>query len=451
MIKTTNPYNGLTIKEYPMHTDKKVDQILNDSNAAFNDWKSESIAYRTELLSKVSELLLERKQNYAELMTQEMGKPITQSISEIEKCAWTCDFYVKNAEKFLSDEVIETDADESFISNDPMGIILAIMPWNFPFWQVIRFAAPTLTTGNTALLKHATNVTGCGLAIEQLFKDAGYPKGCFQTVLTDHEKIEEMIADERIQGVTLTGSEKAGKAIAQLAGKHLKKSVMELGGNNACIVWEDADLEKHIKTMAKARMQNTGQSCIAAKRFIVVDAIYDKFVSAFKEYVQLMKSGDPMETDTELGVMARKDLADTLEEQIRESVNQGAKVTYGNRRKDNYFEPTLLEGVTIGMPAFDEEVFGPVAAIVRAKNREDAINLATNSKFGLGTMLFTTDIESARKVVGDIPDGAFFINEMVKSDPRLPFGGTKTSGYGRELSKEGMLEFVNKKTVYIKT
>ncbi|MFD0798391.1 NAD-dependent succinate-semialdehyde dehydrogenase [Maribacter chungangensis] len=450
MIKTTNPYNGSTIKEYAMHSPVQLTTSIANAASAFENWKLESIKSRTKLLHKVSELLLERKQEYAELMTREMGKPISQSIAEIEKCAHCCNFYVENAAQFLADELIVTDADESFISKDPMGAILAIMPWNFPFWQVIRFAAPNLTAGNTILLKHASNTTGCALAIEQLFIDAGYPTGCFQTILTDHESIENCIADKRIKGVTLTGSGKAGKAVAELAGKHLKKSVMELGGNNACIVWEDADLEKYMETIVKARMQNTGQSCIAAKRFVVVDVIYDNFVAAFKEHIQLLKSGNPMEPHIEIGVMAREDLVVTLEEQIGTSVNKGAKVTHGNLRDGNYFEPTVLEEVVPGMPAFDDELFGPVAAIVRAKDRADSISIAANSTFGLGTMLFTEDIDAARKMVGAIPDGAFFINEMVKSDPRLPFGGTKNSGYGRELSKEGMLEFVNKKTVYIR-
>ncbi|WP_273274697.1 NAD-dependent succinate-semialdehyde dehydrogenase [Maribacter polysiphoniae] len=450
MIRTVNPYNNNILKEYKSHSDTEIETILKKSDLAFKGWKEESLAFRISLLQKVSKLLLERKQEYAELMTQEMGKTITQSISELEKCAWACDFYVKNAERFLSDELIKTDADESFISYDPLGTILAIMPWNFPFWQVIRFAAPTLTAGNTALLKHASNTTGCALAIEQLFKDAGYPNGCFQTILADHEAIEKIIGSDTVQGVSLTGSEKAGRAIAALGGKFLKKSVMELGGNNACIVWEDADLERFIGDMVKARMQNTGQSCIAAKRFIVVDAVYDKFIKTFKEHIQLLKSGDPMNEQTDIGVMARGDLADTLEAQIRKSVNKGATVTHGNRKKGNYFEPTVLENVTPGMSAFDEELFGPVAAIIRAKDRDDSIKIASHSKFGLGTMLFTQDTEAARRIIGDIPDGAFFINEMVKSDPRLPFGGTKASGYGRELSKEGILEFVNTKTVYIK-
>jgi len=450
MITTRNPYTHKDLKQYKLHTAIETTQMVKGAITAFDSWKEAPVSYRVELLKKVSELLRNRNQEYADLMTQEMGKPISQGLAEIEKCAWACDFYAENAAQFLSDELIATDADESFISHDPIGTILAIMPWNFPFWQVVRFAAPTLTAGNTAILKHASNTTGCALALEQLFLDAGYPKNCFQTLLTDHEQLEKLIANDGIKGVTLTGSEKAGRAIAALAGKNLKKSVMELGGNNACIVWEDADLDKHLDTMVKARMQNTGQSCIAAKRFIVVDAIYDNFITAFKKNVQLLRSGDPADAKTEIGVMAREDLVDTLEKQIRTSVEKGAKVTLGDGRDGNYFEPTILENVTQGMPAFDEELFGPVAAIVRAKDRDDSIAIAADSKFGLGTMLFTQDIEAARKAIGSIPDGAFFINEMVKSDPRLPFGGTKNSGYGRELSKEGMLEFVNKKTIYIK-
>jgi succinate-semialdehyde dehydrogenase/glutarate-semialdehyde dehydrogenase len=450
MIQVKNPYTNTIIESYANHTKSDIDDMLKNAAHTFKEWRGTSIAYRTNPLKRVSSLLLDRKQHYAELMTAEMGKPITQSKAEIDKCIWACDFYVENAARFLADELIETDADESFVSYDALGTILAIMPWNYPFWQVIRFAAPNLTAGNTAVLKHASNTTGCALALEQLFLDAGYPKGCFRTILTDHEHIEEIISHDTIQGVTLTGSEKAGSAVASLAGKYLKKSVMELGGNNACIIWEDADLETHIQTMVNARMQNTGQSCIAAKRFIVVDAIYDKFITAFEQKIQLLKSGDPMDSQTEIGVMAREDLADTLEQQVRDSVHKGAKLSYGERGEGTRYEPCVLEEVVPGMPAFDEELFGPVAAIVRAKDREDSIALATNSKFGLGTMLFTQDIAAARKAISSIPDGGFFINDMVKSNPRLPFGGTKDSGYGRELSKEGMLEFVNKKTVYIK-
>jgi succinate-semialdehyde dehydrogenase/glutarate-semialdehyde dehydrogenase len=383
-------------------------------------------------------------------MSKEMGKPIKQGIAEIEKCAWACKFYAKNAEGFLADDLIDTEADESFISYDPIGCVLAIMPWNFPFWQVIRFAAPTLTAGNTVILKHASNVSGCAVALQELFLSVGYPEGCFQFIIADHQRLESVIENSIVQGVTLTGSEKAGRAIAALAGRHLKKCVMELGGNNACIVWEDADLDKYLDTMVMARMQNTGQSCIAAKRFIVVEAIYEEFLMKFSDRIRVLKSGDPLDKHTDIGVMAREDLAKELAQQVSGSLEKGAKVEVGNKRDGSYYEPTVLTDVVPGMPAFEEELFGPVAAVVRAKDRNEAVALAANSNYGLGAMLFTKDIKSARKIIGDIPDGAFFINEMVKSDPRLPFGGTKASGFGRELSMEGILEFVNKKTVYIR-
>ncbi|MGB3143084.1 MAG: NAD-dependent succinate-semialdehyde dehydrogenase [Maribacter sp.] len=449
-IQSKNPYNGKVLNSYPKDTALTISKKLETALEVQFSWKKRSVEARCGLLSKVADLLLEKKEAYAELMTKEMGKPISQSISEIEKCAWACDFYAMNAEDLLADEIISTDADESFISYDPLGCILAIMPWNYPFWQVIRFAAPTLTAGNVGILKHAENVTGCAFALQELFEEAGYPKGCFQAIVAGHDEIEELIANDGIKAVTLTGSEKAGKAIAKVAGENLKKTVLELGGNNACIVWEDADLDQHLDTMVTARMQNTGQSCIAAKRFIVCEEIYDTFLNRFKEKIEKLTSGDPMEDDTFIGVMAREDLAETLQDQIDRSVKKGAKVLLGNKRDGAYFTPTILTDVTPGMAVFDEETFGPVAAVIKAKNREEAISLATDSRFGLGTMLFTQDIEAAYELIDDIPDGGFFINDLVKSDPRLPFGGTKASGYGRELSREGILEFVNKKTVYIK-
>ncbi len=449
-IQSKNPYNGTILNSYTKDTKSAIRTKLEKAEIIGTSWATLPVEDRCELLSKVADLLLERKAEYAELMTKEMGKPVSQSISEIEKCAWACDFYALNAEDLLADELISTDADESFISHDPLGCILAIMPWNYPFWQVIRFAAPTLTAGNTALLKHAENVTGCSLAIQQLFLDAGYPEGCFQSIIAGHEEIEELIASEGVKAVTLTGSEKAGKAIAKTAGEQLKKTVLELGGNNACIVWEDADLKKYMETMVTARMQNTGQSCIAAKRFIVCAEIYDTFLEQFTAKVKSLTIGDPMDDETFIGVMAREDLADTLQNQIDGSLKKGAKVILGNERNGAYFAPTILTEVTLDMPVFKEETFGPVAAIIKARDRKEAIAMAANSKFGLGSMLFTEDIEAATHIISEIPDGAFFINDMVKSDPRLPFGGTKASGYGRELSREGILEFVNKKTVYIK-
>ncbi|TLF47070.1 NAD-dependent succinate-semialdehyde dehydrogenase [Maribacter aurantiacus] len=451
IIWSKNPYTGEKIRSYEKDTSHSIKQKLELIQSVQEEWFNKTIKERCELLENVSELLLERKEEYAMLMTSEMGKPISQSIAEIEKCAWACDFYAYNAEDLLADEIIETDAEESFISYDPLGCILAVMPWNYPFWQVIRFAAPTLTAGNTGILKHAQNVPGCARALEKLFLDAGYPKGCFQSILAGHEEIEKLIANETIKAVTLTGSEKAGRGIAQTAGKNLKKTVLELGGNNACIVFEDADLEKHLDTMVKARMQNTGQSCIAAKRFIVCDELYDTFVQKFTEATKQLVSGDPKEKETYIGVLAREDLAKSLKEQVDKSIEKGAQLTMGNKMEGAYFQPTILTEVVPGMPAFDEETFGPVAAIIRAKDRADAIALANNSKFGLGAMLFTEDIEGSLDLIPRISDGAFFINDMVKSDPRLPFGGTKASGYGRELSREGILAFVNKKTVYIKS
>lgn len=448
-VHSKNPYTHTVLNSYVKDTRSSIRSKLQKALLIEASWGNKPIDERCDLLSKVADLLLERKEQYAKLITQEMGKPISQSISEIEKCAWACDFYALNAEDLLADELISTDSHESFISYDPLGCILAVMPWNYPFWQVIRFAAPTLTAGNTAILKHAQNVTGCAIALQQLFVDAGYPEGCFQSIVAGHEEIENLIADDGIKAVTLTGSEKAGKAIAKTAGENLKKTVLELGGNNACIVWEDANLQKHMNTMVTARMQNTGQSCIAAKRFIVCEEVYHTFLELFTKKVKALKIGDPMNDDTYIGVMARADLADTLQKQIDASLKMGAKVILGNERDGAYFAPTILTHVTPDMPVFKEETFGPVAAIIKVKNREEAIEMAAKSRFGLGSMLFTEDIEEATHMIPKIPDGAFFINDMVKSDPRLPFGGTKASGYGRELSREGILAFVNKKTVYI--
>ncbi|MCK8482058.1 NAD-dependent succinate-semialdehyde dehydrogenase [Psychroserpens algicola] len=448
-ITTQNPYTNKVIDTYQKFSDAKVKNVLKTAKQTFNTWKLESIDARAKLLDKVANTLHQNIEKYSLLITNEMGKPISESRAEIEKCMFLCDFYRENAEDLLADEIIKTEATESFISYDPLGTKLAVMPWNYPFWQVMRFAIPTLTAGNTALLKHASNVSGCALIIEDIFIKSGYPKGCFQTLLVDHNQIESIIEDESIKAVSLTGSEKAGKNIAEIAGKHLKKTVLELGGNNSCIVLNDANLDKYLDVMVKARMQNTGQSCIAAKRFIVVESIYEEFVERFTTHVKELKSGDPLDNDTTIGVLAREDLADILEEQIEQSVTSGAKVFFGNFRNKAYYQPTVLVNVKPGMPAFDEETFGPVAAIIKAKNNDEAYEMASNSRFGLGTMVFTEDIDSAIKNISKIEDGAYFINEMVKSDPRLPFGGTKASGYGRELSREGIMEFVNKKTVYI--
>ncbi len=450
IIETKYPFTGEVLQEYNTHNDEYLGQCLNKAKHVFKQWKLQSISSRTQLLRKLNTLLIENKEEYANLITREMGKPYRESIEEIEKCIWLIDFYEVNAMNFLSDELIHTEAKESFISYDPLGTILGIMPWNYPFWQVFRFAIPTITAGNTVLLKHANNVSGCAMAIQDLFVKAGYPVACFQTIIATHTQIEKIIENNSIKAISLTGSEKAGRKIAELAGKNLKKVVLELGGNNSCIILNDADLKTHIKTIVKARMQNTGQSCIAAKRFIVEEKIYDDFLKEFKKEIQNIKFGAPLDPKTEISTMAREDLAIELQRQVDESIDMGAKVFLGNRRDKAFFEPTILLDVHPGMPVFDEEVFGPVAAVIKAKNSDHAFELAGISSFGLGTMVFTENIAAVKKRISEIEDGSFFINEMVKSDPRLPFGGTKNSGFGRELSKEGILAFVNKKTIYIK-
>ncbi|MBQ0786438.1 MAG: NAD-dependent succinate-semialdehyde dehydrogenase [Oceanihabitans sp.] len=450
IIKSVNPYNQKVIKSYTLNSEEEVFSKLKTAEKIFKDWQTKEVSKRALLLFKVGTILEERLEALSQLITLEMGKPIKESRAEINKCIFLCDFYATNAEGFLADQIIETDAQESFISYDPLGVILAVMPWNYPFWQVFRFAVPTLTAGNTAVLKHASNVSGCALAIQDIFEEAGYPKGCFQTLITDHKNIEAILKGDSIQAVSLTGSEKAGKTIAKIAGENLKKAVLELGGNNACIVLDDANLDKYIDTMVKARMQNTGQSCIAAKRFIVTENIYDAFLEQFTTRVKALKYGDPLNEDTEIATLAREDLAEDLQKQVEDAIQKGAKVITGNKRDKAYFEPTIITHVNKNMAVFKEETFGPVAPIFKVKDLEEALALATDSRFGLGTMLFTEDIETAMQMISSIPDGAFFINEMVKSDPRLPFGGTKASGYGRELSKEGIHEFVNIKTVYIK-
>lgn len=448
-FKSINPYNGKEIATYTEHTDEQIQKILEKSRAAFESWRDVPINERCELLTNAGGVLRNNVETYAKTMTLEMGKPISEARAEIEKCAWVCDFYAENAERFLADEIIETDASESFVSHDPIGTVLAIMPWNFPYWQVFRFVAPTLAAGNTGLLKHAPNVFGCATHIEELLLEAGFPDGVFQNLFIHHDKTERIISDDIVKAVTLTGSERAGKSVGALAGKYLKKSVLELGGSNAFIVLEDADMDQAVKTGVTARMMNSGQSCIAAKRFILVGDAYDNFLPAFIDGVKAIKKGDPVDESTEIGPLARKDLADQLHQQLEQSVEKGAKIETGGEQNEAFHEPTVLTGVQPGMPAFDQETFGPLAAIIKAKDEDEAFELAADSSYGLGVTLFTSDIEKARRRIGKAPDGAFFINELVKSDPRLPFGGTGNSGYGRELSREGIREFVNKKTVYI--
>ena len=449
-FKSVNPYNGEELASYSSLTETELVGKIEQSEKAYSDWKETSLQKRCTLIQKVASILTENAHEYAEMITLEMGKPISESLAEVKKCAWVCEYYAENAQAFLSDTIIKTDASKSFVTHIPIGTVLAIMPWNFPFWQVFRFAAPTLLAGNTALLKHASNVFGSAEMIEDIFIKAGVPAGVFQNLIVHHDTTETILAHNSVQAVSLTGSERAGSAVAALAGKHIKKSLLELGGSNAFIVWEDADIDAAVNTALVARMLNCGQSCIAAKRFILLDGIYDEFVTKFTEGLQTMKSGDPLEKDTQVGPLARVDLADELQKQVKESVQKGAKLIYGGGQKDAYHEPTILGDVTPGMPAFDEETFGPLAAMIRVKSVDEAFDLANKSKFGLGLTVCTRDTEKALSYANRVPDGAYFINELVKSDPRLPFGGTKKSGYGRELSFDGILEFVNRKTIYVK-
>lgn len=448
--KSINPYNGNEIAEYNGLSDTALEAKLSKAEGAFEKWRRVPLAERAKLMARAGQVLRDNVDEYARMITLEMGKPITEAEGEVKKCAWVCEYYAENAENFLKDKVIETDASKSFVRHDPIGAIFAIMPWNFPFWQVFRFAAPTLTAGNVGLLKHAGNVFGCAEMIEDVFLKAGFPEGVFQNLIIDHEQAEKVIGHKVVKAVSLTGSERAGSSVAATAGKNLKNSLLELGGSNAFIVWEDADLDKIIATAVNARMMNTGQSCIAAKRFILEESIYEAFVEKFTKAVKELKSGDPMNRETQVGPLARKDLADTLNRQVKESVTMGANLILGGKQDECYYEPTVLGDVVPGMPAFEEETFGPLAAMIKAKDVEHAFELSNQSRFGLGVTVCTENIDKALAMASEVSDGAYFINELVKSDPRLPFGGTKTSGYGRELAQDGILEFVNRKTVYVK-
>ena len=449
MFFSVNPYTGERIAQYKALSDRGIQDALELSVEAGKIWRKETVNTRVALLLNTAEILREDKERFALMITQEMGKPITESRAEVDKCAWVCEYYAENAAIYLEDEFVQTDAQRSYIRKQPLGLILAIMPWNFPFWQVFRFAAPTLTAGNTALLKHAANVMGCAEMIEEIFMKAGYPAGVFQNLYINHEQVNDLLSNPVVKAVSLTGSERAGVAIATQAGKYVKKCLLELGGNNAFIVLKDADIDLTVQMAVKARMLNTGQSCIAAKRFIVIDAIYDEFVYAFTEALKELKYGNPEDESTDYGPMARADLAEALQNQMLASIAQGAKLVLGGKQEATMHEISLLTEVKPGMPAFDEETFGPLVAVIRAKDEQEAIKLAQETKYGLGLSIFSRDVKAAEGLVDQFEDGAVFINALVKSDPRLPFGGTKLSGYGRELAKEGIFEFVNLQTVCI--
>lgn len=448
-FKSINPYNNTIVGHYTAHTPTEITAMLDNSAAAFQKWRGVPLNERCNLLKKAGQILRDNVEEYATMITLEMGKPIKESRGEVNKCAWVCDYYADNAEAFLADEIIETDAQLSMVQHHPIGTIFAVMPWNFPFWQVFRYAAPTIVAGNTGLLKHAANVFGCATKIEEVFTKAGFPVGVFQNLIIHHDKSESIISHAAVKAVTLTGSERAGSAVAGIAGKYIKKSLLELGGSNAFIVWEDADIDKAVQTAVTARMMNAGQSCIAAKRFILVEGIYDEFVDKFTKAVGKLVSGDPMLDDTSIGTLARKDLADQLQKQVQDSIKGGAELLYGGKQDNCFHEPTILGNVTPGMPAFDQETFGPLAAMIKAKDEMHAFELSEMSEFGLGVTVCTTDTKRALSMSHLVSDGAYFVNELVKSDPRLPFGGEKKSGYGRELAKDGMMEFINRKTIYM--
>lgn len=451
MYRTLNPATEELIQTYPTLTWTAAEKKTRGAEEAYRSWRDLPLRERLNLVKKLAGLLRERKGRYGALITQEMGKPIAQAEIEIDKCARGCEYYAAHAGEFLTPQAVKTEAGKSHVRFDPLGVILGIMPWNFPFWQVFRFAVPTLLAGNAVLLKHAPNVPGCALAIEALYQEAGFPEGVFQSLFITDEDAGRLIESPYVQGVSLTGSDRAGSAVASVAGKSLKKTVLELGGSDPFIVLSDADLAKTIPVAVKSRMLNTGQSCIAAKRFIVVKNIFEKFEKEFLGAVSLLKTGDPT-GPVDLGPLAREDLLVNLQRQVESSVKEGARMLVGGERPQGrgfFYLPTVLKGVRPGMTAFDQEVFGPVASLIISKDEEEAIELANKTSYGLGASLWTEDMKKAEVLIPRIEAGSVFVNGMVKSDPRLPFGGIKRSGYGRELASFGLHEFVNIKTVWI--
>lgn len=451
-FKSINPANGDTLKLIEAWDAPRLELALQQAANAVPAWCATSVDERADLLKKLAQCLSARKEELALLITREMGKLIREARAEIEKCATGCNYYAEHGAQFLRDETIGSDARKSYIAYQPLGTVLAVMPWNFPFWQVFRCAAPALLAGNTVLLKHASNVPQCALAIEQLFAEAGFPIGVFRTLLAGNEHVEKIIADVRVHAVSVTGSVEAGRKIAACAGSHLKKSVLELGGSDAFIVLADADLDKTVTQAVAARFQNTGQSCIAAKRFIVVDAIAEEFIARFKTAVEKLKPGDPLDEGVTLAPLARADLRDGLQQQVSDSITQGAIVVSGCTPlagPGNYYAASIIDHVKPGMRAYHEELFGPVASIIRVRDEEHALTIANDSRFGLGGSIWTRDLARGERLARRLHCGLAFVNGMVKSDPRLPFGGVKDSGYGRELSYLGLREFVNAKTVWI--
>jgi succinate-semialdehyde dehydrogenase / glutarate-semialdehyde dehydrogenase len=448
MFKSINPYNQSLIQEFEADSPAVVDKKIQAAATAFRSWRKTGFQERAEKMKRAAIILRQNKDEYARTISLEMGKVIAEAKAEVDKCANGCDYYAENAERFLRDISVSTEASKSFIAFQPLGPVLAIMPWNFPFWQVFRFAAPALMAANVGLLKHAANVSRCSQTIEKVFREAGFPDGTFQSLLVESKNVADIIARDEIAAVTLTGSEFAGTQVASAAGKNLKKTVLELGGSDPFIVLEDADLQLAAKVATQSRMQNAGQSCIAAKRFIVVDRVREEFTHLFQKNIESLKQGDPFASDTTTGPIARVDLAEDVENQVKKSVQAGAHLVGGERSGCN-FQPALLENVKPGMVVFDEEVFGPVASVITVKNEMEAVVMANASRYGLGSSVWTKDKERGEKIARELESGCVFVNSLMRSDQRLPFGGIKKSGYGRELSELGIKEFVNAKSIYI--
>jgi succinate-semialdehyde dehydrogenase/glutarate-semialdehyde dehydrogenase len=450
VIATTNPATGDTLRTFDALSEAEIEARVAKAHRAFHDWRRAPLARRTAVVRRAGELLEERREDYGRLMTLEMGKLFTAARDEAAKCALACRYYADHGPRILADEQVVTGEERGYVAFHPLGVVLAVMPWNFPFWQVVRFAAPALVAGNTALLKHASNVPQCALALEQLFRDAGAPDGVFQTLLIGSDAVGALLADRRIAAVSLTGSEGAGSSVGSLAGRHLKPSVLELGGSDPFIVMPSADLDAALETAVKARIINNGQSCIAAKRFIVHEGIASEFERRMVAAFRALRVGDPLLAETQVGPLATGQIAQDLEAQVRESVARGARLLTGGRRRDGrgfYFEPTVLTDIPTDAPAYHDELFGPVASVHRARDAADAIRIANDTKFGLGSAVWTTDAAEADLFARELEAGTVFVNGMVSSDPRFPFGGVKASGYGRELAGYGLREFVNVKTV----
>ena len=452
-IATINPATGETLQSFEPLTEAQLEEKLQRASDTFRAYRRTSFSERARMMTRAAEILEEEKDKFGALMTTEMGKPLKAAVQETEKCAWVCRYYAENAERLLADEEVKTNATRSYIRYQPIGPVLAVMPWNFPFWQVFRFAAPALMAGNVGLLKHASNVPQCALAIEAIFSRAGFPEGAFQTLLIGANLVQRVLDDPRVVAATLTGSEPAGMQVASEAGKQIKKTVLELGGSDPFIVMPSADLDEAVKMAVKARTINNGQSCIASKRFIIAEEIADEFERRFVQGMEALKIGDPMNEDTDIGPLATADILHDLDEQVRESAAAGARVLTGGQRLNrpgNYYPPTVLANIPKDTPAYCEEMFGPVASLFRVRDIDEAIRIANDTTFGLGSSVWTNDEEERARFIDEIEAGQVFVNGMVASDPRLPFGGVKRSGYGRELSAYGIREFVNIKTVWIK-